>query len=140
MKKIWGQNYKDKTLIFLSHKANYKKQVSQIKENLETESKSISCFVAHQDIHPTLEWRKEIIKALNTMNVFIGVITDDFHKGSWTDQEIGYAYKINTPRIFLKIGTLDPQGFISSEQALHSNWINAHKKTIEHLQTSGFPF
>ena len=73
-------------------------------------------------------------KILDTMHIFVGIITDDFHTGSWTDQEIGYAYKRKTPRIFIKIGTSDPQGFVSPEQALNANWNNIHTKIIEHLE------
>ena len=135
MEKIWGKDYENKVLIFLSHKAEYKKQVSKIKDNLK--AKNISCFIAHQDIHPTLIWQKEIIKALNTMHIFVGFITDDFHTGSWTDQEIGYAYSRGVQRIFIKIGKSDPQGFISSEQAISSDWDSIHTKIIEHLEKEG---
>lgn len=132
MKNIWGENYINRTRIFFSHKANYKTKISNIKTKLEKEN--FSCFIAHEDIKPTLEWQKEIIKALDTMHIFIGIVTDDFHKGSWTDQEIGYAYKREIPRVFIKIDNTDPQGFVSSEQALTTNWDNAHEKIIEHLK------
>ena len=132
MKQIWEEDYINKTLCFLSHKAEYKKQVSQIKEKLKT--KNINCFVAHQDIEPSLEWQKEIIKALNTMHIFIGIVTDDFHEGSWTDQEIGYAYKRKIPRILVKLDNLPPQGFVSSEQALTASWSNIHEKIIEQIK------
>ncbi len=134
MKNIWGENYTDKTCIFFSHKAKYKKEVSNIKEELEKEN--FCCFIAHEDIEPSLSWQREIIKALDTMHIFIGIVTDDFHKGSWTDQEIGYAYKRNTPRIFIKLGESDPQGFVSSEQALTNKikWNNAHINIIEYIK------
>ena len=99
---IWGKDYKNKTLIFFSHKVEYKKQVSQIKNSLKEEN--VSCFIAHQDISPALEWKEEIIKALETMDIFVGIITKNFHSGSWTDQEIGYAYKRGVPRLFIRIG------------------------------------
>ena len=79
MKKIWGENYVNKKLVFLSHKAEYKEEVSKIKDDLKKEN--INCFIAHQDIKPSLEWQKEIIKALDTMHIFIGIVTDDFHTG-----------------------------------------------------------
>ena len=134
MKNIWGENYTDKTCIFFSHKAKYKKEVSNIKKELEKEK--FSCFIAHEDIEPSLSWQKEIIKALDTMHIFVGIVTDDFHKGSWTDQEIGYAYKRNTPRMFIKLGESDPQGFVSSEQALTNKveWSNVHINIIEYIK------
>ncbi len=129
---IWGESYRDRTRIFFSHKANHKDKVSDIKKKLEKEN--FSCFIAHEDIHPTLTWQQEIIKALDTMHVFVGIVTDDFHTGSWTDQEIGYAYKRKIPRLFIKIGKFDPKGFISSEQALNANWGNIHTKIMRHLK------
>lgn len=131
MKRIWGEDYVNKTLCFLSHKTGYKKQVSQIKEKLKIEN--INCFVAHQDIKPSLKWQKEIIKALDTMHIFIGIVTDDFHEGSWTDQEIGYAYKRKVPRILVKLDHLPPQGFVSSEQALTANWDNIYEKIVDQI-------
>ena len=133
MKKIWGDYYKNKKkkLIFLSHRARDRGKVSKIKEQLEKED--ISCFVAHDDIKPGSTWQNEIIKALMTMDVFIGCVTDEFHLGSWTDQEIGYAYKRGVPRIFIKLGKTDPMGFISMEQALETTWEEAPQKIIKHL-------
>ena len=133
MKRIWGENYMNKPLVFLSHKAKYKKQVSQIKKHLKKED--INCFIAHEDIEPTLEWQKEIIKALNTMHIFIGIVTDDFHGGVWTDQEVGYAYKRKIPRILVKLGGVPPQGFISPEQAVvDANWNNINEKIMEQIK------
>ena len=134
MIKIWGENYQRKQKIFFSHKAKYKKEISNIKTELEKEN--FCCFIAHEDIHPTSTWQKEIIKALDTMDIFVGVVTNDFHEGSWTDQEIGYAYKRNIPRIFLKMGVSDPKGFVASEQAITSDWNNVHTKIIEYLKNS----
>ena len=133
MKKIWGDYYKNKKkkLIFLSHRARDRGKVSKIKEQLEKED--ISCFVAHDDIKPGSTWQNEIIKALMAMDVFIGCVTDEFHLGSWTDQEIGYAYKRGVPRIFIKLGKTDPMGFISMEQALETTWEEAPQKIIKHL-------
>ena len=139
MKRIWGADYINKTLCFLSHKFEYKRQVSrQIKEKLKR--KNINCFVAHQDIEPSLKWQKEIIKALDTMHIFIGIVTDDFHTKSWTDQEIGYAYNRGVPRILVKVSNSSPQGFVSSEQALTAKWNNIHKKIVEQILKMDVPF
>ena len=131
MKKLWGDDYKRRKKIFLSHRAEYKKNVSKIKEQLEKEE--ISCFVAHDDIPPGSLWQDEIVKALSTMDIFIGFVTGEFHEGSWTDQEIGYAYNRDVPRIFVKLKRENPQGFVSTEQALKTTWDEAPQKIIKHL-------
>lgn len=131
MKNLWGSNYYGKKLIFLSHKARDRSKVSGIKQILEKEN--ARCFVAHDDITPGSLWQNEIVKALNTMDMFIGFVTDIFHQGSWTDQEIGYAYRRDVPRMFVKLENTDPKGFMSSEQALKSSWDDAPDVIIGYL-------
>lgn len=90
--------------------------------------------MAHDDITPGSLWQNEIVKALNTMDIFIGFVTDEFHQGSWTDQEIGYAYRRDVPRIFVKLEKTNPKGFMSTEQALETSWDDAPSAVIEHLK------
>ena len=57
------------------------------------------------------------------MTHFVGLITDDFHEGSWTDQEIGYSFaRAEVRRIFVKLSDHDPRGLASFEQAANSDW------------------
>ena len=77
----------------------------------------IAGFVAHEDIHPTLEWQGEIERALRSMDPFIAVHTEGFSRSVWTQQEVGYALGRGTKVISFKMGE-DPTGFISKHQAL----------------------
>jgi TIR domain len=77
----------------------------------------ISGFVAHEDIHPTLEWQAEIERALYVMDAFIAIHTQGFSASIWTQQEIGFAVGRGVKIISLKMGE-DPTGFISKRQAL----------------------
>lgn len=74
-------------------------------------------FVAHEDIHPTLEWQSEIERALHTMDAFIAVHTLGFSASFWTQQEVGFAVGRGVKVISFKMGE-DPTGFISKQQAL----------------------
>jgi hypothetical protein len=47
--------------------------------------------VAHEDIHPTLEWQVEIERALYNMDAFLAIHTPGFKDSFWTQQEIGFA-------------------------------------------------
>lgn len=85
----------------------------------------ISCFVAHEDIHPTKEWMDEIESALFSMDALIALMTDDFHDSDWTDQEVGVAMGRCVPVISLKLGKLNPYGFIGRFQALSCTWEKA---------------
>ena len=55
LSRIWGRNHKSKVLAFLSHRAEHKSKVAAVKEKLE--QSGVRCFVAHEDILPTLEWQ-----------------------------------------------------------------------------------
>ena len=100
---------------FLSHKAGHKAEASKLKGELE--KYGISCFVAHKDIEPTKEWVQEIENALFSMDIFIALLTDDFHDSNWTDQEVGVAVGRHIFIIPVKTGK-DPYGFIGKYQAL----------------------
>jgi len=105
-KRIWDN---DCFRVFLSHKAEVKKEAAILKDKLKFYG--ISCFVAHEDIHPTKEWQNEIENALHTMDSFVALLTEEFHDSLWTDQEVGFAFGRGVPIISVKLGK-DPYGFI----------------------------
>ena len=136
MQRIWGAQHQQGKLVFLSHRASYRREVSAVKDALE--GRGLSCFVAHEDIMPSMSWQSEILNALNTMDVFVGFVTDDFHQGGgWPDQEIGYAHKREVPRVFVKLGRADPAGMVATEQALTTEWAHAADRIVEHLTSVG---
>ena len=58
-KRIWGDiGFR----LFLSHKSEIKKEAAALKDGLRLFG--ISCFVAHEDIHPTKTWQDEIENVL----------------------------------------------------------------------------
>ena len=135
MKRVWGDGYRRKALVFLSHRAGYRRQVSVVRDQLEDQG--LRCFVAHEDIAPSTIWQNEILNALDTMGIFIGFVTDDFHGGGWPDQEVGYAYQRGVPRVFVKVEGVDPIGMVGREQALSTDWDNASHDIIAHLKQAG---
>ena len=114
--RVWGGGYRRNALVFLSHRAGYRREVSAVKEQLEDQG--LRCFLAHEDVAPTTIWQNEILNALATMDIFVGFVTDDFHGGGWPDQEVGYAYQRGVPRVFVKLEDADPIGMVGREQAL----------------------
>ncbi len=111
--RIWGAGH---IRVFLSHKATHRKETSQLKTNLNRYG--ISCFVAHDDIEPTEEWQHEIERALQSMDVLVALLTEDFHESDWTDQEVGIAYGRGVTVIAVCLGKA-PYGFIGKKQGLH---------------------
>ena len=135
MNRVWGDAYKRRKLVFLSHRAGYRRQVSVVREKLENQG--LCCFLAHEDVTPSMIWHNEILNALNTMDIFIGFVTEDFHGGGWPDQEVGYAYQRGVPRVFVKVEGVDPIGMVGREQALSTGWDSADHDIIAHLKQAG---
>ena len=135
MRNVWGDDYRRRTRVFLSHSAYYSGNAAQVKARLE--QRELSCFLAHQDATPSLEWQEEISKALNTMDIFVGLVTDDFHRGGWIDQEIGRAVQRGVFRVFAKLGHQDPIGMVAREQALITDWDPAADAIVAHLTRLG---
>lgn len=101
--------------LFISHISKDKQTATRLKAALSIYS--ISGFVAHEDILPTLIWREEIERALQTMDAFLAVHTRGFSASNWTQQEVGFALGKGIKVISFKYGE-DPTGFIGAQQAL----------------------
>ena len=77
--------------------------------------------MAHDTIEPMAQWKAEILKGLETMEIMLAFVTDDFHQRTWTDQEVGFALGRNIPVLSLKLQQSDPEGFIGDQQALRGS-------------------
>jgi len=126
-KRIWGD---EGFRVFLSHKSEVKKETADLKDQLCLFG--VSCFVAHEDIHPTKTWQDEIENALASMDGFVALMTTDFHDSDWTDQEVGFAFARGVPFIAVRLGK-DPYGFIGKFQALSSSWPTAAEDIVKIL-------
>lgn len=109
---LWQQNH---LRLFISHVHTQKEIATKVQSILS--QFFISCFVAHTDIKPTRQWQDEIELALQTSEVLVALLSDDFHTSSWTDQEVGFSMGRGLVIIPLRLG-LDPYGFIGKYQAL----------------------
>lgn len=110
-------NWKDEAgfRLFISHISKDKDKATRLKACLAPYA--ISGFVAHEDIHPTLEWQNEIERALYSMDALVAVHTKGFSASYWTQQEVGFALGRGVKVISFRMGE-DPTGFISKRQAL----------------------
>lgn len=112
--RVWGSP-KPFFKVFISHRDTEKVEAAGIKESLR--SLGIAAFVAHEDISPTEEWQKEILIALQSMDVLLAFICENFFKSVWTNQEVGFALGRHAPILPFKKEGNNPQGFISIIQA-----------------------
>lgn len=104
--------------IFLSHLATHKQAAAELQDALKRYG--ISCFVAHNDIEPTLEWQTQIETALGTCDSLVALLHPEFHKSRWTDQEIGFVMGRGLPVFPVRYSDA-PQGFIGRFQAFNGN-------------------
>ena len=102
--------------LFISHTSQHKAEVSALKAALTPHG--VAGFVAHQDIHPTLEWQAVIATALTECDALAAYLTPDFPASQWTDQEVGFCLARDAMILPIRVG-LDPYGFIGKIQALH---------------------
>lgn len=105
--------------LFISHRDTHKSEARELADALS--EYGVSAFVAHETIGAMEKWQKVILDGLDSMEIMLAFITDDFHESCWTNQEIGYALAHNIPIISLKLQNKDPSGFISDTQALKGN-------------------
>lgn len=101
--------------LFISRLSKDKDKATRTKECLE--GFGIQGFVAHEDIHPTLEWQIEIERGLHNMDALLAIHTTGFKDSYWCQQEVGFALGRNIKIISLELGEL-PTSFISKHQAL----------------------
>lgn len=111
------ENWRETTdfKLFVSHISKDKRIATRLREALA--NYSISGFVAHEDIHPSLEWQSQIERALRHMDAMVAVHSVGFSASFWTQQEVGFALGRGAYVISFKWGE-DPTGFISKLQAL----------------------
>lgn len=108
--KSWAPGY---FRMFISHVSSHKQSAANLK--LALSEYGISGFVAHEDIEPTTEWQEEIIAALRTMDALCAILTDDFNRSKWCDQEVGFGLGRNVLCIPIKHG-IDPYGILGKYQ------------------------
>jgi len=70
-------------------------------------------------IEPSREWEDEIESALGTADAIAALLTPEFVRSSWCDQEIGYCLARGIPVVPLLHGSM-PHGFIGKFQGLRS--------------------
>ncbi len=104
--------------IFLSYSTLDKKFAAELKDALN--HFGLKVFLAHQDLTPSVQWQDTILSNLRICDVFVPILTKNFNKSLWTDQESGFAFSLNKHILPLRI-QVNPYGFLSRYQALTGN-------------------
>lgn len=109
---MWKYNY---YRLFISHLTADKERATHVKDILMPYG--IHCFVAHEDITPSKEWQVAIENALSSMDALCAILSPDFPKSKWCDQEVGYALGRHKLVIPIDCGIV-PYGFMGIWQAI----------------------
>lgn len=104
-----------KLRIFLSYSSRDKYQAGRLKFHLE-ESYGTIPFLAHEDIEPSEEWKKRILRELDESDVYVALLTKRFKLSKWTNQEAGIAIARNLKIVPLWV-SVKPYGFMEAHQA-----------------------
>jgi len=112
LERLWGEGH---IRVFISHTSAHGWAATRIQEQLR--GFGVASFVSHIDIKPMAEWELEIRRALVSEHALVALLTPDFPRSDWTDQEVGFTIGRGLPVIPVRLGH-DPYGFIAKYQAI----------------------
>lgn len=112
-----GSQSSPRVRAFISYSTVDKAAAGAVKRALSTYD--IECFLAHEDIQVSEEWRERILEELAACDVFIPLLSTAFKESDWASQEIGVAASRSDVAIvpLLLDGTI-PFGFIAKIQGV----------------------
>jgi len=119
--------------LFFSHTAAHRDLVGSVAVALR--NWPFACFVAHEEIEPSLVWQEVIESALATCQALVAFVTDDFRTSRWCDQELGWALGRGLVVIPVRL-TVDPNGFAGSIQAVPSSLETPIGETAERIASA----
>lgn len=102
--------------VFISHADENKTQAREVADAIKTHE-GINVFVAHEDLEPGTDWKKELTEKINQCDVFIVLLTDKFHIAEWTEQEVGIAHAFKKRMIPIRFDSTLTTGFMTDFQA-----------------------
>lgn len=100
---------------FLSYSTRDKRLAGELRDLLSTAG--IDLFLAHHTLAPSTEWRQEIKRQIASREVFVLLLTKNFHSSKWADQEVGMAIAQRKTILPLQF-PVRPYGFTSDYQAI----------------------
>lgn len=100
---------------FISYSTKDKLTGAEVKAALS--ELGIECFLAHDDIRVSEEWKARIIDELRKASIFVPLLSKAFVESEWAPQEVGFI--VARPEVLIIPLLLDstiPFGFISHIQ------------------------
>jgi len=117
---------------FLSYSHRNKKIAAKIMA--EMEKYGFDVFLAHEHIRVSADWEKEILRRLQSCEVFFALLTRAFDTSDWTHQEIGIAYANGCVMIPIKARE-NPVGFMAKYQGIRLDRNNIEQTAWKVVQS-----
>jgi len=100
---------------FLSHSNEDKKIARRLADILAIYGFDV--FVAHDDIEIGDEWEETLKEKIKNCELFLALLSKNFHEARFTDHEIGIATAFNKQVFPIRIDDTKPYGLMSKFQA-----------------------
>lgn len=100
---------------FLSHSTDDKRVARKISDALAVYGFRV--FVAHDDIEIGDEWEEILKEKIKNCDLFLVLLSKNFHESRFTDHEVGIASAFNKQIFPIKVDDTKPYGFMSKFQA-----------------------
>lgn len=101
--------------IFLSHANKDKKIAKKLADELT--QYGLKIFVAHEDIKIGDKWESILFNKIKECDLFVALLSENFHNAQYTDHEVGIAYGLNKLIFPIRFDDTMPYGFMSKFQA-----------------------
>lgn len=101
--------------IFLSHAHADKIVARKLADELK--KYDFDAFVAHDDIKLGDQWESTLLDRIKKCDLFIALLSDNFHKAQYTDHEVGIAFWLEKTILPISIDKTMPYGFLTKFQA-----------------------
>lgn len=109
-----GKSGEGKTLVFISYSSAQKKIADELHKHLEW--CGISTFFSEVDILPGAPWRNNIRENIDDCKYFVVILTSDYHRSLFADQEFGMAHMQGKEMRIIKFDDTKPYGFMDQYQ------------------------
>ena len=106
-------------LIFISHADKDRREAAVLKDKLA--KLGLDAFLAHSDIDGSEKWIPPLLHKLKECDIFLVLLSKNYHEAKYTDQESGMAIGYEKTIIPIRIDDTEPYGFIAEFQFAKCN-------------------
>lgn len=117
--------------IFFSHSNVQKTLAGNLKHSIENLIKC-TIFLAHEDLEGGEIWAEGLRVRIQKCDIFLILLSKEYHESNYTDQETGIAYAYDRPMIPVSIDGTIPYGFMNKYQPVKAS-LEPDRKMIREI-------